>query len=247
MKEIIIPIELNGFIEFINDVSNFDIDKYVSSENDEKIMGTVKDNYDFKCDLQQNNLNFKNTLLLYGNSGCGKNIFVKYIAYNVNVPIIYINCNSLIANTLGETINNIYKIFKFTYDKDCIIFFDYIDSIGISRDILEVGELSKTVIALSFYISNYINQNQIFIAATDREDILDLTLKSKFAIKHKLSEPNRSLREELIKTYMHLIDESMFDMKRFLDYTAGFSYEQVVNELTPFIIDKFKENKKGSI
>lgn len=181
---------------------------------------TIED-VSFIVDLIKNNeksneigVKIPNGILLSGEPGTGKTLIAKAIAGEAGVPFIYVNSSNIIDRFVGVGARNIRKIFKVAKEKaPCIVFFDEIDSIGVSRDRKdENSENEQTINALLQELDGFTGREGIFvIAATNRADKLDsaLTRAGRFDRHIIVNKPkNWEDRKKLFNFYLNKLKVS---------------------------------------
>ena len=181
---------------------------------------TIED-VSFVVDLIKNNeklneigVKIPNGILLSGEPGTGKTLIAKAIAGEAGVPFIYVNSSNIIDRFVGVGARNIRKIFKVAKEKaPCIVFFDEIDSIGVSRDRKdEDSENEQTINALLQELDGFTGREGIFvIAATNRADKLDsaLTRAGRFDRHIIVNKPkNWEDRKKLFNFYLNKLKVS---------------------------------------
>lgn len=181
---------------------------------------TIED-ISFIVDLIKNNeksneigVKIPNGILLSGEPGTGKTLIAKAIAGEAGVPFIYVNSSNIIDRFVGVGARNIRKIFKVAKEKaPCIVFFDEIDSIGVSRDRKdENSENEQTINALLQELDGFTGREGIFvIAATNRADKLDsaLTRAGRFDRHIIVNKPkNWEDRKKLFNFYLNKLKVS---------------------------------------
>ncbi|GAM23752.1 hypothetical protein SAMD00019534_069270 [Acytostelium subglobosum LB1] len=126
-------------------------------------------------------------VLLYGPSGCGKTHMVKAVATRMNVNFISVKGSDILSKWLGESERIIRELFaRARLSAPCILFFDELDSIGLSRsggggddgDSSGGGGVQNRVITqLLNEMEGIQTKAQIFlIGCTTRLDLLDVGL-----------------------------------------------------------------------
>lgn len=246
MPLIELPHEINKFFNIVDVTEIFDFDNYIMDDSADEIINQFLNSIIYKDELDKYKIVHNNSMLIYGQPGCGKNMLSKYISYKANLPFAYINCSNLISDSLGGTIKNISTIFEYLSTIECVLVLDDLDAIGTSRDSENIGNLSKVVIALNYYLKN-INNNKIVIGTTSRKDLLDKGLISSFGLKYKVLLPKRETRKALIKKQLSFADILINnnDMENLLDYTLGYSYVEVICLINNQIIKSLAHNKKA--
>ncbi|BBH22544.1 ATPase [Paenibacillus baekrokdamisoli] len=142
------------------------------------------------------------SLLLYGPPGCGKTSIAHYISQQTSMPLVTAKLDGIISSLLGSTAKNIRKIFEYAKERPCILFLDEFDAIAKARnDEQEVGELKRVVNSLLQNIDDF-NKNNILIAATNHEKLLDTAVWRRFANVIEISKPKENDVSRLISLFL---------------------------------------------
>ena len=151
-----------------------------------------------KKDLRGFGLEMHSTLLLYGKPGGGKTSIAKKIAVDTGLPLVIARFDAIVSSLLGNTAKNIRKIFEYADKKPCILFLDEFDAIAKARDDqYELGELKRVINSLIQNIDQF-SQENILIAATNHEDLLDRAIWRRFNTVIEVVFPGESAIRELL-------------------------------------------------
>ncbi|WP_431090772.1 AAA family ATPase [Paenibacillus sp. 8b26] len=151
-------------------------------------------------------LDLPESLLLYGPPGCGKTSIAHYISQQTGLPLITAKLDAMVSSLLGSTAKNIRRIFEYAKERPCILFLDEFDAIAKSRDDEhEVGELKRVVNSLLQNIDNF-NQNNILLAATNHEKLLDPAIWRRFSTVIEIPKPPVTEIEKLVQLFLSTID-----------------------------------------
>lgn len=120
-------------------------------------------------------------VLFYGPPGCGKTLLAKAVASECSANFISIKGPELLTMWFGESEANVREIFdKARAASPCVLFFDELDSIGVSRghSAGDAGGAGDRVMnqLLTEMDGIGVKKNVFFIGATNRPEILDEAL-----------------------------------------------------------------------
>ena len=148
--------------------------------------------WDNKELFREHNLPVRNKILLHGATGNGKTTIARHIAKISNLPFIEVNADIIIDSHVGTSGQNIFKLFN-QVNEPCVLFWDEIDSIGRRRgkgnDNAAAVENERMVNSILVNIEK-LNNDVIFIGATNRREVLDSAFLRRFDVQYELPSPN---------------------------------------------------------
>jgi SpoVK/Ycf46/Vps4 family AAA+-type ATPase len=153
--------------------------------------------------LLARNVGISPSMLIYGQPGVGKTELARYIASELQLPLITARSDSLISSFLGSTAKNLRSLFEHVKSRPCILFLDELDSVAKLRDDHhELGELKRVVISLLQNIDSVAGET-ILIAATNHPHLLDKAVWRRFTYKIEIRKPNIDERKELFRLFLN--------------------------------------------
>lgn len=210
-----IPENLKEYLIY-EDCSNFNVNNYFKTTATENIKADIIRTNE-KAYVINNVMkkSYPNTTLLYGVPGTGKTTFSRYLAHDLDMPFIYVNFARIFSGIFGKTTSIISDIFDFVKDKKCIFMLDEIDCIsqerGRENDTATGGEISRVTITLmqSMDMLRSVNSPLILLAATNRADIMDKALKSRFSIVREIPPLTADEKLRFIENFLDDINDNL--------------------------------------
>ena len=164
-------------------------------------------------------------VLFEGPPGTGKTTSAKIIASQVKIPLLYLPLESIMSKYYGEAEKNLSSIFDLAkqFENGCIVFIDEIDTLGGSRDKLEMHEVSRRLLSslLRKLDSFESNDNTLLICATNRKFELDQALLSRLDMSIEFALPDKIARVEIWRRYAKQLSEE--EQGKLSDQTEDFS------------------------
>lgn len=168
--------------------------------------------------------------LLSGPPGTGKTLLAKAIANNTNARFIHLVGSDLVQKFIGEGSRMVREVFTLAKENmPAIIFIDEIDAIAIKRT-SEVykgdREVQRTFMQLLSELDGFADTDGImFIAATNREDVLDPAIlrPGRFDRIIRFDMPDEEAREAILKIHTRKMNLEGVDFRDLARRTEGFS------------------------
>lgn len=214
-----LPPNLTGLL-CLEDMSRFRESRYYLGKKEEEVYRNIERAKRVSMHLLGIGIRYLNSTLLYGPPGTGKTMFGQYVAYKLGIPFAYINFSYLIASLMGDTSKNLRLVFDFCKGQQCVLMLDEIDCIGLKRSGGSggvEGELSRTTITLMQELDLLTNE-QILIAATNRDDRLDLALLRRFSQKAEILPFDEEERIKMAEQFLDDIPEIRYNRREIEEY-----------------------------
>lgn len=224
----------------MEDVSiSFNENRYYLSEREKAVFDEVVGMYQTSLKLSEMGIQYLNSLLLHGESGTGKTLFGRYIAYKLGLPFVYMNFANAISSYLGSTAKNIAKAFSFIEKHKCVFMVDEVDAIGMKRGTEDVGEMARIVISLMQAL-DCVRNDTIIIGATNRIDMIDDALLRRFTIRHEVKRFSESEMTMMVTKFLDDVNIS-YDKGKVESFCKDKKCQyNVINELVRLIAQSIR-------
>lgn len=174
-------------------------------------------------------------ILFYGASGTGKTMIARALATEANVSMLPVKSTSLIGEFVGEGARQIHNL----YDRaeqlaPCIIFIDEIDAIALDRRYQDLrGDVSEIVNALLTEMDGISSRRGVCtIAATNKVDLLDPSIRSRFEEEIEFKLPSYEDRLEILRRNASKMPLKVSgDLAEIAKLTEGFSGRDLVDKI----------------
>ncbi|MDK2891638.1 AAA family ATPase [Methanohalophilus sp.] len=174
-------------------------------------------------------------ILFFGPSGTGKTMLSKALANHSKVPLIPIKATQLIGEFVGEGSRQIHQLYEKAADlSPCIVFIDELDAIALDRRHQELrGDVSEVVNALLTEMDGIDERKGVCtICATNRPEVLDAAIRSRFEEEIEFVLPNKEEREAIIINNLKTFPlPANPDTSNLATKTKGFSGRDLVEKI----------------
>ncbi|MAG21896.1 MAG: AAA family ATPase [Candidatus Diapherotrites archaeon] len=191
-------------------------------------------------------------ILLFGPPGCGKTLMAKAVATESEANFISIKGPELLSMWVGESEKGIRKIFRRARQvAPAIVFFDEIDSIATRRGESGDSHVSDRVLNQLLTELDGVEalRNVVFIAATNRPDLIDPGLLRPGRIDKliKIGAPDLEARKSILQVHTKSIAEKKMlgkdiDLDEIAKRTDGFSGADLEGLVREAALLTLKEN-----
>ncbi|TYP94888.1 AAA+-type ATPase, SpoVK/Ycf46/Vps4 family [Fodinibius salinus] len=166
--------------------------------------------------------------LLYGPPGTGKTSIANAVANELNILFKVVNAGENKSQWIGETVKNINKLFENArLFRPILVFIDEIDSIAQTRNSAESSHASDSInTLLTQFGDSADNENIIFVAATNRKDMIDPALlrPGRFGTNIEVERPELPNIKKQLKQQLEEIPHQLTETQ--IDSLANLLYQQ---------------------
>ena len=130
------------------------------------------------------------SVLLTGAPGVGKTLAAKWIASQLERPLVTLDLSAVMSSFLGKTGTNVRHVLDYAKGTECVLFLDELDAVAKRRDdVTEIGELKRLVTVLLQEIDDWPSTG-LLIAATNHPDLLDPAIWRRFEMRIEFPLPD---------------------------------------------------------
>ncbi len=249
-KFIELPSNVSGFICAEDVTETFNINRYFLSERERSLAERITRMAKASAKLKELKIPYRNSTLLYGESGTGKTMFGRYIAYKFELPFLYLKFSTLISSYMGNTSKNIAEAFKFAMKTPCVFMLDELDAISTNREEGK-GSASSEMNRITITIMQELDQltnDAVVLAATNRIDVIDSAVLRRFSVKHEVKLFNDDEKLQLLDAFLSDVGVDFSGSRINSILSTGANQSAIINraieEIAADIINDLKDGEQ---
>jgi SpoVK/Ycf46/Vps4 family AAA+-type ATPase len=142
------------------------------------------------------------SIIFTGPPGVGKTFAARWIARELNRPLLTLDLSAVMSSFLGRTGTNVRHVLDYAKSVHGVLLLDELDSIAKRRDDnTDVGELKRLVTVLLQEIDDW-PATGLLLAATNHPDLLDPAVWRRFEMRIEFPMPSEPAVRQAIETFM---------------------------------------------
>lgn len=140
--------------------------------------------------LNAQGLTATRTGLLIGAPGVGKTLGARWVARELDAPLLTLDLSAVMSSFLGRTGANVRSVLDYAKSKRCVLLLDELDAVAKRRDdASEIGELKRLVTVILQEVDSW-PAGSLLLAATNHVELLDPAIWRRFEVVVRFSEPD---------------------------------------------------------
>lgn len=167
------------------------------------------------------------SVIFQGAPGVGKTMSARWLAKNLQLPLLTLDLATVMSSFLGKTGSNVRSVLEYAMSTPCVLLLDEFDAVAKRRDDdRELGELKRLVTVLLQAIDDW-PPSSLLIAATNHGELLDPAIWRRFDVEITFPMPSIDVIDKYLIEYWPEALKNGRSAKHF----SGMSFSNIDREL----------------
>jgi len=172
------------------------------------------------------------TAIFTGPPGVGKTLAARWIARELDRPLLTLDLSAVMSSYLGRTGSNVRHVLDYAKGVPCVLLLDELDAIAKRRDDdQELGELKRLVTVLLQEIDDW-PEGGLLVAASNHQELLDPAVWRRFELQVQFELPSREAIQQSLRLFID--DDSELDhtwLSALTEVLVGQSYSDIERQI----------------
>ena len=181
----------------IPDVAKYAPPPVLEREPHERVTRLIRE-HEHRHLLEEVNLAPTSRVLLCGPPGSGKTMTARYIAHELDLPLLLAEPSQVLTGIMGESARNLSALMRNAAARPCVLFLDELDAYARRRaDVHDIAEPKRLVNTLLLELDRW-PEHSLVIAATNHPEALDEAVRRRFELTVDLGHPRADARKSIV-------------------------------------------------
>jgi SpoVK/Ycf46/Vps4 family AAA+-type ATPase len=223
-----LPVDHDTHLELLRREDHVDVrPEPVWAPDVERELNAVVEERRRAAELESVGLAPSRSILFVGQPGVGKTLAARWLAGQLERPLMTLDLAAVMSSFLGRTGNNIRVVLDYARKAPCVLLLDEFDAIAKRRDdTSEVGELKRLVTVLLQAIDDW-PVDGLLVAATNHPELLDPAVWRRFDRVVEFPKPDAAAISQLLTRLLGDGDEYRDPMRTLAAVFAGQSQSEI--------------------
>jgi SpoVK/Ycf46/Vps4 family AAA+-type ATPase len=228
-----IPVDRDSRLQLLRHESGMTLEhEPIWSNSVAESLGQIVSEHRRASELMAKGLAPARTAIFTGPPGVGKTLAARWLAIQLDRPLLILDLAAVMSSFLGRTGNNVRHVLDYAKSVSCILLIDELDAIAKRRDdAQEVGELKRLVTVLLQEVDDW-PEGGLLVAASNHPELLDPAAWRRFEMRVEFGLPERAAVKEAIRLFIDDadgLDESW--LAALTEVLQGRSFSDIEREL----------------
>ncbi len=198
-----VPVDLDSRQQLVRVEQGVTLDvEPVYSPVVERALGQLVAERRARDELEKQGLAPSKSALFTGPPGVGKTLAARWLARELELPLLTLDLSAVMSSFLGRTGNNLRFVLDYAKSFECVLLLDEFDAIAKRRDDdAEVGELKRLVTVLLQEVDDWPPAG-LLIAATNHPNLLDPAVWRRFELVVEFPLPDEVAVAAAVKCFL---------------------------------------------
>ncbi len=142
------------------------------------------------------------TAIFTGPPGVGKTLAARWLAAQLDRPLLTLDLSAVMSSFLGRTGTNVRHVLDYAKGVTCVLLLDELDAIAKRRDdAQEVGELKRLVTVLLQEVDDW-PEGGLLVSASNHPELLDPAVWRRFEMQIEFELPEKDAVQQAIQLFV---------------------------------------------